>query len=127
MIGKKKGSAIATVLVACLLGIASCQAEDMFECEHNLRGEKASTNGLLKAAILDVKCGASTADASWILLTTAKAKVAGERDRVAVFEGRVREVVWEGPNLLVVYGDAKAISTTPAFQGTQILYHQNPK
>jgi hypothetical protein len=92
------------------------------ECAHNLRDAQNSPDGKLKAVIVDVRCGATSARSSWVLLADANAKFRDAADKVAVFDGSAERVVWRGTALLVVYGRAKPSQTPASAKGVQIVY-----
>jgi hypothetical protein len=92
------------------------------ECAHNLRDAQNSPDGKLKAVIVDVRCGATSAGSSWVLIADANAKFRDAADKVAVFEGSAQRIVWRGAALLVIYGHAKASQTPTSAKGVQIVY-----
>jgi hypothetical protein len=103
-----------------LLMLAACS--NARECAHNLRDAQNSPDGKLKAVIVDVRCGATSARSSWVLLADANAKFRDAADKVAVFDGSAERVVWRGTALLVVYGRAKPSQTPASAKGVQIVY-----
>jgi hypothetical protein len=105
-----------------LLVALGCSREPLFECEHTVRGEKVSTDGKMKAAIVDVQCGATTRDASWVLLTSAGEKFHDEKDRIATFDGSIQQVLWEEQDLVVVHGDARPAKTTESVRNVHVVY-----
>lgn len=104
------------------LYLTGCRNAPLAGCEQTLRSEQISPDGRWKAAILDVQCGATTADANWILLTSKQSKFEGERDKVAVFEGRVENIAWQGERLIVSYGDARPFLMNPLAGKVQVIY-----
>lgn len=103
-----------------LLILAACSNGS--ECAHNLRDAQNSPDGKLKAVIDDVRCGATSARSSWVLIADANAKFRDAADKVAVFDGSAERVVWRGTALLVVYGHAKPSQTPESAKGVQIVY-----
>lgn len=81
-----------------------------------------STDGKMKAAIVDVQCGATTRDASWVLLASASEKFHDEKDRTATFDGSIPQLLWEGQDLVVEHGDARPTKTTEAVRNVHIVY-----
>jgi hypothetical protein len=105
---------------AAVLILAACAKSS--DCAHNLREAQNSPDGKQKAVIVDVRCGATAAPNSWVLMTDAGAKFRDEADTVAVFEGSAERVVWRGAALLVIYGHAKPSHAPEAAKGVQIVY-----
>lgn len=109
-----------TVLL--ILYLTGCRNAPLAGCERTLHSEQISPDGNWKAAVLGVQCGATTADASWVLLTSEQNEFEGERDKVAVFEGRVENIAWQGNRLVVSYGDAKPFLMNRLAGEIQIIY-----
>ena len=105
--------------------IAACAKSGMVQCDHSLRGEQVSADGAFKAAVLDVACGATTADASWVLITAAKESFKDDRDKAAVFNGPIVKVLWDGNDLVVIYGDARPFKTPGSAKGVNIVYRES--
>lgn len=114
--------ALAVCLPLAMASTVGCQ--DIFECVHQPGKAVLSPDGKLKAALVEVACGATTANTTWVVLTDAAGKFDDERDEVAVFEGRVHQVSWEGCDLIVVYGDAKQIKASTSAKGVRIEYRR---
>lgn len=110
------------VLSVLLAMLAGCDGGSLFECERTLRIERPSPDGRFKAAIEDVQCGATTRDASWILLAKAHDAFDDERDQVATFDGRVRDLQWQGADLVVLHGSAKPVRVARSAGATTIVY-----
>lgn len=102
--------------------LSGCDSGGLFGCDNTVRGEQVSPAGTFKAAILDVQCGATTADASWVLLTDSKTAFKYKEDRLAVFEGHVDRVVWNEGDLVVFYGDSKPFHMEQSARGVHISY-----
>jgi hypothetical protein len=96
----------------------------MFSCDYALHNEMASPDGSLKAALLDVQCGATTADAVWVLLTDSRSKFRYQQDRVAVFEGVVDHLAWKDHELIVFYGQSKPFQMDQSSHGIRISYQK---
>ena len=103
-----------------MLILAACSNPS--ECAHNLRDAQNSPDGKLKAVIVDVRCGATTAGTSWLLITDANAQFRDAADKVAVFDGSAERVVWRGAALLVIYGHAKPSQMLESAKGVRIVY-----
>src|SRR5450631_212851 len=102
--------------------LISAACSNGIECAHNLRDAQNSPDGKLKAVIVDVRCGATTANSSWVLIADANAKFRDAADKVAVFDGSAERVAWRATALLVVYGHAKPSQTPESAKGVQIVY-----
>jgi hypothetical protein len=107
---------------AALFCAAACAQRDA--CVHTLRNTQNSADGKLKAAILDVKCGPSAPDASWILLAAADANFRDEEDKTAVFEGTVQQLKWQDDALYVIYGNAKIRRVADFAKGIKLYYFE---
>jgi hypothetical protein len=110
-----------SLLLACL---SACSYSPQFSCEKKLHDEVASADGRLKAAILDVQCGATTQDASWVVVSYAREDFDEERDKVAIFEGAVNDLTWQGNQLHVLYGTAKPFLMNKEAKGAQVIYRE---
>lgn len=91
------------ILAVTCLALGACSP--LPDCDQNIRDQIVSPDGLMKAALLDMQCGATTADATWVLMTASSKKFDVKKDNIAVFEGRV-DIRWEKKDLVVVYGDS---------------------
>lgn len=111
------GSAVAFLLIG-------CSQTDLVSCDQGLREEKKSLDSKFKAAVLDVQCGATTRDASWVLLADGDSEFSYEKDRIATFEGRVDRVAWEGGSLVIFYGDAVPFAKNDSARGIPISYRR---
>lgn len=110
-----------SLLLACL---SACGGSPHFSCEKKLHDEVTSSDGRLKAAILDVQCGATTQDANWVVVSNASEDFDEERDKVAIFEGSVESVVWQGNQLHIIYGSSKPFLMNKEAKGAQVIYKE---
>jgi hypothetical protein len=113
---------VAVSVVATLLLLLSAACSKAPGCEHHVRAAQISPDGKLKAAVLDVKCGAGAPDTNWVLLSDANAQFRDAADKTAVFEGAVERVSWRGADLVVIYGHAKPSKTADFAKGVKIYY-----
>lgn len=102
--------------------LAGCHDRAMFDCEDTVGSEFLSEDGTMKAAVANVQCGATTADATWILLAKSREKFSRDTDKIAVFEGAVKELQWRGQVLYVNYGTAKPFLKSEKAKGVRVVY-----
>jgi len=107
---------------AALFCAVACSQRDA--CTHTLRNTQRSADGKLKAAILDVNCGAGLSAASSILIAAADADFRDEEDKAAVFEGTVRKLKWQDDALYVIYGNAKIKRVADFAKGVKLYYFE---
>ena len=69
-----------------------------------------------------VQCGATTSDATWVLLYPASKKPEPDSDKVAVFEGTDVGIKWEAGRLKIVYGDVRLFKNELSLHGVQVQY-----
>lgn len=114
------------VLLAGLLsvssGLASCSLTG-FECDQNVQAVLPSPNGNFVAKVLLVQCGATTADATWVLLASSGTNFDGDKDKVAVFEGGVIEASWRGETLNIDFKNSKIFKMEREKNGAVISYN----
>lgn len=115
----------ATILVAAF-HLSSCGQVPMFDCDNNLRSSVRSLDGKHVAGVLSVQCGATTADASWVLLADAGEKFDFERHKIAVFEGSDVNVMWVDSKLQVDYKDSEPFRMDPSAKGIAVTYREIP-
>jgi len=72
-------------------------------CGFEVMQESVSPDGTLKAAAVEVNCGATTDYASWAVLTRADRAFDFKKDRIAAIPGREMRVGWEGRKLVVFW------------------------
>lgn len=95
-------------------------------CSFEIKDQRVSPKGDLKAAMLVGSCGATTPTASVVVLTGVHEKVSFERDRVAAFRGVAGGLAWTGDGLSVSYnGIAHPTQMIRRHRGTDISY-SNP-
>lgn len=111
-------------LFALLLGafLSACYADAIFECDHEERSLVESGDGRFKASVVLVQCGATTSDATWVLLYPAKEKPDPDSDKVAVFEGTDLRVEWVDRQLKIAYGDVRLFKNESSLHGIQVQY-----
>jgi hypothetical protein len=72
-------------------------------CSYEMQGQAAvSPDGRQKAAVVAVDCGATTDFATWAVVTDAGSTFHFSRDRVASVTGKVLQIRWEGPRLILL-------------------------
>ena len=119
-------SCVRMILIGTSILIATgCDEEGLLKCDRVMRNEAISADASMKAAIEDVQCGATTRDASWVLLTKASSRFSDKRDQIAVFEGHVNELKWENGALVVLHGDAVPFKTTEIVGSIKVVYRAN--
>jgi hypothetical protein len=123
---KKIANVTLLVVVTTAFNVSSCDQAGIFDCDNQLRSSVPSADGKYLASVLSVQCGATTADASWVLLTDAEKKIDFESDKVAVFEGDDISVNWTGNDLQVSYKEARPFRMDPVAKGIAITYRKNP-
>ena len=109
------------MLSTCALSLGGCDA-GIFTCDHELKSSVASPDGRLKAGVVFVQCGATTADATWVVLGASHKDFDYERDQVAVFEGGDVALGWAGNRLFVMPRKARAFRTDAVSKGVRIEY-----
>lgn len=83
------------ITVLCLaariyLGATACVGGG-FGCDQEVQTRAISPDGKHIAMVLSVQCGATTSDATWVLVTgQGGGRLDAERDGIAVFQGRSR-------------------------------------
>lgn len=117
---------LAAVILVAVFHLSSCSQAPMFDCDKNLKSSVRSLDGKHVAGVLSVQCGATTADASWILLADVSEKFDFERHKIAVFEGNDVNVVWVDGKLQVGYKDSDPFRMDPSAKGVAITYRQIP-
>jgi hypothetical protein len=91
-------------------------------CKNHIGEAVKSPDGSLQAAVLTPACGADVRDLHWVLLESATRKVRRESKRVAVFEGPVHSLTWEGGVLVIHHGKSAPVSEMSLQSGTRIIY-----
>lgn len=113
---------MAALVGVSFLALASCQRDGIFDCEHSIGREVPSQNGQFRAAVDTVQCGATTKDASWVLLTERKSGFKPDLDKAAVFEGAIDQLQWSGTKLTVFYADSKPFLMKKSISGVTLEY-----
>lgn len=103
-------------------GLAGCSPVGL-ECEQTVQGVVPSPDGGFVAKVLLVQCGATTADATWVLLTPSDASVGSENDKVAVFEGGTVDASWRAEALNIDFKGSKAFRVERKKHGVSITYN----
>lgn len=112
-----------TALVCLLMFVAGCDVvSPVFECENRLRSAHPSHDKALVAELYDVQCGATTEDATWLLLRTAGRPKFDMANRVAVFEGTDVWVNWESGGLRVSYRESTLFDHRSSSHGVRITF-----
>jgi hypothetical protein len=113
----------ATLLVLFLTCLSACEyGGPIFDCDQEQKKAVKSDDGKFSASVLLVQCGATTRDATWILVSPHDRSVDSERDRAAVFEGSDVDIRWVGGVLEISYGDAKLFRNESTLHGAAIKY-----
>lgn len=103
--------------------LSACSyADPIFECEQEDQSVAESQNGKFTAAVVLVQCGATTSDATWVLLTPAGRKPNSDLDKVAVFEGKDVRISWSEGALTVSHGDLRSFKTESSLYGVKVHY-----
>lgn len=121
-----------TVKVARLLFLgaviqsAGC-APPLPPCEKSLAELISSPREGVSAFVLDVQCGATTADSKWVLVGP-KPFVEAKAERIAVFDGPLKRIWWERGELHIDHGDSKRyhekdIISDGIAKGYRVIYH----
>ncbi len=112
---------LAGLLLASLV-LASCSPVE-FECDQSVQSVVPSPNGDFVAKVLLVQCGATAADATWVLLAPGEAKFDDDKDKIAVFEGGVVEASWLRGRLNIEFKDSKIFRMEREKHGVAISYN----
>ncbi len=91
-------------------------------CDYAVRDVVKSPAEDIKTAIVDVQCGATTRDASWIVMTSGGSNFSYEKDRVASFIGTVSSVEWSGANIVVRLGNSYPIKVEKLPPGGGVFF-----
>jgi hypothetical protein len=101
------------------LAVTGCSLPD---CEYELGPVVTSPDGVLKAGIMTPGCGATTGDTHWVVLDRVENKLEEHRFVIAIFDGPVRALTWDGGTLVVHHGNSKPSTTFSLNSGTPITY-----
>ncbi len=101
-----------------LLGLYGCFPE----CKKNYHKEIISKNGELKAVAVDIQCGSTTDNGTWVLITGTVSDFNEQRDVAAVFIGQVESISWQDEQLVIYQGNAKATTTSTIFRSIPVKY-----
>lgn len=104
-------------------GLAACSPVG-FECEQTVQGVVPSPDGDFVAKVLLVQCGATTADATWVLLSRSGASVDSDNDKVAAFEGGAVDASWRAATLNIDFKGSKAFRMEREKHGVSITYNE---
>ena len=118
----KLNSKILSCTMALLVALTGCRNSAIFDCDKELKSSVTSPDGKHTAGILAVQCGATTADATWILLADAGEEYDYDRDKVAIFEGSNIKLNWSDSLLQVAYYKARPFKMDPSANGVSIEY-----
>lgn len=112
----------AVAMTLSLIALTGCRNSAIFDCDKELKSSVMSPDGKHTAGILAVQCGATTADATWILLTDAGEEYDYDRDKVAIFEGSNIKLNWSDSLLQITYYKARPFKMDPSAKGVSIEY-----
>ncbi len=119
---KLSNGIVIVALSLSFLALNGCGDSAIFDCDKELKSRITSPDGEYAAGILTVQCGATTADATWVLLGKAGDEYDYDRDKVAVFEGSNVELNWHESLLQVIYYEARPFKMNPSAKGVSIEY-----
>ncbi len=84
----RMGARFYLVIIICSIVFSGCGRDGLFsDCDRVIKPAVLSPDSKFKIAMLSVQCGATTADATWLLLTSSDQAFDYERDVFAVFQG----------------------------------------
>lgn len=119
------GAKFYLAVIICSVVFSSCGRDGLFsDCDRVIKPAVLSPDSKFKIAMLSVQCGATTADATWLLLTSSDQTFDYERDVFAVFQGDDVRAAWENGSIVVTYGDAKKFQSDSLFRGIHISYRK---
>jgi len=104
-----------------LLG-ACDSGREIFDCDKERIGAAESGDGKFTATVLQVQCGATTRDATWVLVSPHGGSIDEDNDIAAVFEGKDIRVEWIDGVLEITYGDATIFKEERSLHGIAIRY-----
>jgi hypothetical protein len=113
--------ALLLALATTLLGACDSGA-GIFDCDKERVEVAKSDDGKHIATVLLVQCGASTRDATWVLVSQSGRETDDDDDRAAVFEGKDVSVKWVDGVLEISYGDATMFTGESSLNGVRIRY-----
>jgi hypothetical protein len=76
-------------------------------CGYDVRQQALSPDGINKAAVVEVNCGATTGYVSWAVRAPASRAFNYRRDVLASVDGREMKIAWAGPKLVVFVPPAR--------------------
>ncbi|MEO8113912.1 MAG: hypothetical protein ABI655_06000 [Phenylobacterium sp.] len=82
-------------------------------CGFEVKDQKIAPDGLRKAAVVEVNCGATTPYVTWVVVANARAPFHYEEDRVDAIVGRTGRIAWEGPKLIIFYPATRPPTVNP--------------
>lgn len=91
-------------------------------CDYSARDVVISPVGNLKAAVVDVQCGATTRDASWVVIARSDSDFSYEKDRVASFNGAVSKIEWSDSSIVVTLGQADPVKVEKLPPGGSVFF-----
>ncbi len=116
-----------TVCMVAAILLASCDDNSLGLCGSELAASAPSPDGKYIATITIVDCGATTMWASWIAIRPTKNRYKPRAEPVAVFEGRLNQLSWEGHDLVVVHHGERVSKMEPQWHDVHVNYHQISK
>jgi len=114
-----------SLLISMALAAPSNRIESespMGGCDYVVRNVVQSAEVRIKAAIVDVQCGATTRNASWIVLAGKDSDFSYEKDRAASFNGAISEIEWSGSDIVVSLGLATPVKIEKLPRGGSIFF-----
>ncbi len=106
--------------LCCLLAIAGgCGVR---VCKNNMGAPVKSPDGTYQAAVMQPACSSDVRDLHWVLLEKGSRKLRRESKRIAVFEGPVNALSWDGRSLVVHYGRSAPVTETTLQGGVTVVY-----
>lgn len=105
-----------------LLVMVGCGGGDLFDCDEQVLSRSVSPDGLHVASAVSVQCGATTKDATWVLLSRSGRVPSRERDNVATFEGGEVDLDWDEESLQVFHRGARLHRMDKTADGVAIEY-----
>jgi hypothetical protein len=107
-------------IIGCMLAITGgCGVR---VCKNHLGTPVKSPDGAYQAAIMQPACSPDIRNLHWVLLEKGSRKLRRESKRIAVFEGPVSALSWEGRVLVVHYGKSAPVTETTLQGGVDVVY-----
>lgn len=106
--------------------VGACGFErPMFECEKTAVAEASAPDGSYTAKLMNVACGATTRDTIWLLIGPRQDPA--RLERVAVLEGGVAALAWNGnAELIISVEELRVIRSQDRWEKVDLRYHAVP-